>query len=681
MFAAMASTNAAPFSDSRVLAIPRANTSPLEWAATAHPITRIGAVAVCRVPEGSTVLAEIARLRRTGRFSVVEPDYEVSLDGPPDDPRFPDQLNLQGSGGISASDAWNTVHSASSVVVAIIDTGIVKCHRDLEPNLWTNPCESVNGKYDNGNGYIDDVHGADVTGGNDLGDRDGHGTRIASIIGAKGNNSRGMTGVVWSIPLMIIRAFADESSTTPGAEPTARKSYVSRVIAALRYARKNGGQVINASYGQPFFSAAEYAELKAARDAGVVIVASGGNDGHDLNLVPHYPASYPLDNIVAVANHHQNGNLCQDNNWGSGIMDLAAPGESILGYSSTSDHATPGVDCTSFAAPHVTGALALLGARFPCDTYRQRINRLLRAVEPMAVAIDQPLLATGGRLNLARAVVTTDSRPFNDDFAASATLATSQKAAEAYVTARGSNVGATREPGEQDHAPGIPGDATLWWRWHPAVEGEYTLTTRGSEFDTLLSVWTGDAFGSLVRIAANDDEPGFMSSRVTFKATTDKIYHLALAGKNGSTGGFSLALGIAPSNDSFSHPVDLATTPAPQGPSFEVNGHLRLASRDPDEASFSIPGTGRTVWYRWEPTLSGTWTISVKAHFAPVVAVFDAQRQLLQSDANPDAEAPAVTRTFAAGTTYFIGIDSQNAGVGEFTLLGERKTTPTASVP
>lgn len=143
-------------------------------------------------------------------------------------------------------------------------------------------------------------------------------------------------------------------------------------------------------------------------------MTSAGNSGTNNDTTPHYPSNYLLDNLVSVGNSGTTDTFSATSNYGT-TVELFAPGTSILSLDFTSPFGTTTKSGTSMATPHVTGTLVLLKARFPNDTHRQLINRLLRGAETKSTLAGRA--QTNARLNLLRALTTTTNRPFNDDFA------------------------------------------------------------------------------------------------------------------------------------------------------------------------------------------------------------------------------------------------------------------------
>ena len=358
---------------------------------------------VLSLPAGGDVNSTVAAFRQSGLVEFAEPDYWLKAAAVPNDPRFLDGtlwgVNNTGQragridADIDAPEGWDIRSSASNVVVAIIDSGIRTTHEDLAANLWVNPGEIAgNGLDDDRNGIIDDVHGIDsITNKGDPKDDSGHGTHVAGIIGAVGNNGKGVTGIAWNVQLMILR-FMDSSGY--GA--------TSDAIQCIDYARSKGASIINASWGGTDNSAALRGAISRARDAGIIFVGAAGNESANNDVVPNYPASFEFDNIVSVGASTRTDGLADFSDFGATTVDLFAPGDTIYSTWFTANTAYSYLSGTSMAAPYVTGALALLRAQFPGQTYRQLIDRLLAATDPVANLAGK--CVSGGRLNLDRAL-------------------------------------------------------------------------------------------------------------------------------------------------------------------------------------------------------------------------------------------------------------------------------------
>jgi len=173
----------------------------------------------------------------------------------------------------------------------------------------------------------------------------------------------------------------------------------SDAIACINYARKNGAKVINASWGSSASSTALRNAINSARTAGIIFVTAAGNDASNNDRVPSYPASFNLDNIISVAALDQDGNLDSSySNWGAKSVDLAAPGTRIYSTSGSGDDQYQYMSGTSMATPHVTGAVALLRAAYPTESYTNIIKRLFAGVEKVPSLTGK--CVTGGRLNI-----------------------------------------------------------------------------------------------------------------------------------------------------------------------------------------------------------------------------------------------------------------------------------------
>ncbi|MFA5265048.1 MAG: S8 family peptidase, partial [Opitutaceae bacterium] len=490
-------------------------------------LSSLSGMRVLEIPAGVSVQDAISHLQSTGRYEFAELNRIHRVKATPNDTYFSQQWSLKNTGStggksgadIKAVSGWDIQHDASSVIVAVIDTGIRLTHPDLSSNLWTNTGEIAgNGIDDDHNGYIDDVHGINATvsaytaAGGSPSDDNGHGTHLAGIIGASGNNGVGISGVAWRVQIMPLKAAGADGRST-----------VSDELECIQYAIDHHASIINASYGQEVtgsgFSQAEYYAMQSAQHAGIIVVAAAGNSSANIDLFRDYPACYALDNVIAVGSSADLDDASLFSNYGSGTCELFAPGESILSLYNGADTGTNAyaiLSGTSMAAPHVVGVLALLKARFPSDAYRQLINRLLRGVDPIAALADKA--QTGGRLSLYGALSTTDNRPFNDDFASRAHLQ------GANVSVRSSNQWGSVETGEPQHA-GIASYASLWWDWTAPTNGQVTLDSSGGAFDAGVAVYTGDTLSTLTPVAgAYDTTTSNHTGRLSFAALAGTSY-------------------------------------------------------------------------------------------------------------------------------------------------------------
>ncbi len=243
----------------------------------------------------------------------------------------PDVYQQWGLTMMKAREAWDITRGDPEVVVAVIDTGVNYLHPDLKDNIWLNAAE-LNGQLgvdDDGNGYIDDIRGWDFAGDDETnpanGDADpldvnGHGTHIAGIIGAGGNNSLGIAGLNWQVKIMPLKVQADNGTYFGDFA----------IIEALQYALAQGARIVNCSFGGGASSDIEINAFTALQNAGILAVAAAGNDGRNTDDAgPNYPSGYALDNIIAVAASDRNDNLAGFSNYGLASVDVMAPGVEI----------------------------------------------------------------------------------------------------------------------------------------------------------------------------------------------------------------------------------------------------------------------------------------------------------------------------------------------------------------
>jgi len=367
------------------------------------------------LPSGRDPREAMERLSRNPAVQRVQLNYELSIVDFPSDPSFPQLWGLDNTGqtggtadaDIDAPEAWDLAVGEPSVLLAVIDTGVDYTHPDLAANIWTNFGEIAgNSIDDDGNGYVDDVHGYDFYAyDGDPRDEHGHGTHVAGTIAAVGNNGIGVAGVAWSARILPVRFLGPDGS-----------GWTSGAIDAILYASARGAKILNNSWGGASFSPALGDAIEAANEAGALFVAAAGNNGGDNDISPHYPSSYEVANVVAVAATDHHDVKAAFSNFGRTSVDLAAPGVAIFstvpttGNSCCSDPSGyKNLSGTSMAAPHVAGAAAVLLSRFPGIGVEALGDRLLFNTDPLPSLIGNTV--TGGRLNLFRALEDDDVPP------------------------------------------------------------------------------------------------------------------------------------------------------------------------------------------------------------------------------------------------------------------------------
>jgi thermitase len=268
----------------------------------------------------------------------------------------------------NAHKAWEISQGSKDIIVAVIDTGTDIRHKDLSENLWVNAGEigldrngndkATNRIDDDGNGFIDDVHGWNfVSNSNDLADNHGHGTHIAGIIGARGGNGYGITGVAPRVSIMTLKYYDPKS---PGA------NNLKNTIQSIRYAIKMGAKVINYSGGGTEYSAEEYAAVKEAERKGILFIAAAGNERSNTDDPDkhYYPADYELSNVISVtAVNEKETKVLPSSNYGVRTVDLAAPGDQI--YSALPGDSFGRMTGTSQATAFTTGVAVLVMAHRP----------------------------------------------------------------------------------------------------------------------------------------------------------------------------------------------------------------------------------------------------------------------------------------------------------------------------
>ncbi|MBW3608518.1 MAG: S8 family serine peptidase [Actinobacteria bacterium] len=268
------------------------------------------------------------------------------------DPLLDDQWGLT-EAATGARTAW-TQSRGSGVLVAILDSGIQLDHADLAGSLWRNPAEvAANGVDDDRNGYVDDVHGANIKALNgDVDDDNGHGTHVAGIVAARAGNGTGGAGIAPAARIMSVKVL------------DANRGGDSSLLArGIRYAVDQGAKILNVSINGEGTSGDLDVALRYAGEHGATVVASAGNNGRDLDITPSYPASSTEPAVLTVTATQAAGSLLSIANRGLRSVDVAAPGGHILSTATGSGYELR--TGTSMAAPFVSGSLALLSAARP----------------------------------------------------------------------------------------------------------------------------------------------------------------------------------------------------------------------------------------------------------------------------------------------------------------------------
>jgi hypothetical protein len=370
-------------------------------------------LALVRLPAGKSMTEALAAYRALPAVQYATPNYVRKLANNPNDPYFVNgylwglQNPAQPGVDIHAPDAWDLTTGSPDVVVMVIDTGIDYTHEDLAPNMWRNTadCFSDGIDHDN-NGYVNDCYGINPAYGNsdpmdDTGPSGSHGTFIAGIIGAVGNNGIGVVGVNWQVGLMARKAFDSNANGSDSA-----------IIACLDYAlmmKQRGANIVatNNSWGGADYDPALYDAITEQMNAGILFIAAATN-GLDEDITPSYPANYDLPNVIAVTSLDPNDQLTSGSAFGAHTVHLGAPGGSIWSTVVGSGYNIEGG--TSYATAYVTGVAALLKANNPDWDWRAIKNLILAGGD------DDPALRnylydtiTAKRLNAYGAMTCTNS--------------------------------------------------------------------------------------------------------------------------------------------------------------------------------------------------------------------------------------------------------------------------------
>lgn len=343
----------------------------------------------------------IEEFRKSNMIEYIEEDAMIFAHATPNDPSFGRQWALNSTqANIGAENSWDQITDSRSILISIIDSGCNYNHEEIRPNIWNNPEEIAgNNQDDDGNGKVDDIHGYDFQNSDSepLDDFE-HGSLVFGIIGAAGNNQTGISGISWRANIMCLKVLDENGNST-----------ISKAVEAIDYSIAKGVKIINMSWGYTPTDAPSLtleAAIQRAQEAGILLIASAGNgnmgsgQNNDDIRQANFPASYSEENIISVAAIDQNNKLAPFSNYGANTVDIAAPGIGIL--STHPFHAYDFFTGTSAAAPHITGAAALVWAMNPNLNFHQ-IKRLVLETGTTSDSLENKILS-GGHINIEKAL-------------------------------------------------------------------------------------------------------------------------------------------------------------------------------------------------------------------------------------------------------------------------------------
>lgn len=328
----------------------------------------------------------------------------------PNDPLYGDQWYLE---RIGAPAAWNTGTGSREVIVAVLDSGVDVHHEDLAGNIWKNTADEYGDGLDNDhNGFADDTWGYDFVRNEGLPvpfvnstqvdpTSTLHGTLVSGVIGAIGNNKKGIAGISWAVrilPVRVLNEMGDGDGYTIGQ--------------GLHYAVDQGAQVVNLSFSGTVNDPSITEAVEYAYDHGVVVVSAVGNEGVDVHDSPAYPACTPSDVdedwVIGVAASDVSDERASFSNYGKECIDVSAPGTDFTGLSyfnpdfGYDEMYTNGWSGTSLSAPVVTGVVSLVLGNYPGLNPDQIKTILQLSADPIEGAYRADMGA--GRVNVERAV-------------------------------------------------------------------------------------------------------------------------------------------------------------------------------------------------------------------------------------------------------------------------------------
>ncbi|MCI0338111.1 MAG: S8 family serine peptidase [Acidobacteria bacterium] len=389
-----------------------------------------GELELASIPDSLSVDTVIRYLQSNQAVRFVEPNWIYTHHATSNDPQYTngnlwgmygDMTSPVNQFGSQAGEAWerNNHTGSNTVYVGVIDEGIDLNHPDLRDNIWTNPFDTADGMDNDGNGFVDDLHGWDFFQNNNTiydgspGDNntDSHGTHVSGTIGGKGGNGQGVAGVNWNVTIISGKFLGPEGGTAANA------------VRAVNYftdlKTRHGLNIVatNNSWGGGGYSQSLHDAIIRGAKAGILFCAAAGNGifgifANNNDNSPSYPANYntsvgtstetaaSYDAVISITALASNGTKPSWANIGATTVDLGAPGVGVI--STTPNNTYSSFSGTSMATPHVTGAAALYKSVFTDASAITIKNAILDSARNTLTSSMDNITLTEGRLNIGR---------------------------------------------------------------------------------------------------------------------------------------------------------------------------------------------------------------------------------------------------------------------------------------
>jgi subtilisin family serine protease/photosystem II stability/assembly factor-like uncharacterized protein len=384
-------------------------TAPFEFVASGA-----GKSTTAKIQRTATQIYEVKYSSSVDPYDICEqlsknPEVEYAVpvfirqlyDHTPNDPQFNSQPYLN---RLQAKKAWDITKGSKDVIIAIVDSGVDIDHEDLNANIWVNTKEIPGDGIDNdNNGFIDDVNGWDFVGNvsysqaamgqynPDNNPRPGsnHGTHVAGLAAAIGDNNIGIAGIGFNCTIMPLKHGTDQSNSRG----------VFRGYEGIAYAAKMGADIINCSWGGPGYSPAEQEIIDIATALGSVIIVASGNDGNNLDDVYQYPAAY--NNVLTVGATNNSDQWVNFSNYGMKV-GVYAPGSNVI--STVPGNKYQAQSGTSMSSPIVAGIAALVKSVNKDWTPAQIMHHIRSTSDKTITQVEDQKPLFYGRVNAYKAV-------------------------------------------------------------------------------------------------------------------------------------------------------------------------------------------------------------------------------------------------------------------------------------